>query len=187
MKTTTSTMPNDPGILLKMMAQMQAKLDSQETLIATLRHQLAVLKRSRFGSSSEKVDKQIHQLELQLEELEIHAAELPELDLGEPVEKAIPRRRKQLPEHLPREETRVEAPHACPDCEGELKHVGEDVSEILDVVPATYRVLKIVRPKFSCPCCQKMVQSEAPQRVIPKGFASAALIGQVLLDKYLDH
>jgi transposase len=187
MKTTTSPMPNDPKILQKMMAQMQAKLDSQESLIATLRHQLAVLKRSRFGRSSEQVDKQIHQLELQLEELEIHAAELPELDLGERAEKATPRRRQQLPKHLPREETHVEAPHACPDCQGELTHVGEDVSEILDVVPASYRVLKIVRPKFSCPCCQTMVQGEAPQRVIPKGFASAALIGQVLLDKYLDH
>lgn len=81
MKTTTSPMPTDPKILQKMLAHMQAKLDSQEILIATLRHQLAVLKRSRFGRSSEQVDKQIHQLELQLEELEIHAAELPPLDL----------------------------------------------------------------------------------------------------------
>ena len=110
MKTTTPPMPNDPEILQKMMAQMQAKLDSQESLIATLRHQLAVLKRSRFGRSSEQMDKQIHQLELQLEELEIHAAELPELDLGERAENATPRRRKQFPKHLPREETHVEAP-----------------------------------------------------------------------------
>jgi transposase len=57
MKMTNSLMPNDPKILQKMLAHMQAKLDSQETLIATLRHQLAVLKRSRFGCSSEQVDK----------------------------------------------------------------------------------------------------------------------------------
>jgi transposase len=187
MKTTTSPMPTELNILQKMVAHMQMKLDSQETLIATLRHQLAVLKRSRFGRSSEQMDKQIHQLELQLESLEIQVAEIPTFDLGEAAEKSTPRRRKQLPTHLPREEIHVEATHVCPDCQGDLTHVGEDISEILDVVPASYRVLKIIRPKFSCPCCQTIVQGDAPQRVIPKGFASAALISQVLLDKYLDH
>lgn len=187
MKTTTSPLPSDPAILQKMLVQMQAKINTQDTLIAALRHQLAVLKRNRFGRSSEQVDKQIHQLELQLEELEIHAAEVHSLDFGEPTEKATPRRRKQLPAHLPREEMRIEPAQSCPDCQGALKHVGEDVSEILDVVPASYRVLKIVRPKYNCPCCQTMVQSEAPQRVIPKGIASAALVSQIILDKYLDH
>jgi transposase len=147
MKTTTPPLPSDPAILQKMLVQMQTKINTQDTLIATLRHQLAVLKRNRFGRSSEQVDKQIHQLELQLEESEIHAAEVPSLDLGEPTEKATPRRRKQLPTHLPREEMRIEPAQSCPDCQGVLKHVGEDVSEILDVVPASYRVLKIVRPK----------------------------------------
>ena len=180
-------MPNDPAILQKMLVQMQAKLDTQDTLIATLRHQLAVLKRSRFGRSSEQVDKQIHQLELQLEELEIQAAEVPALALGESTTKATPRRRTQLPTHLPREALNVQAPQACPDCQGALTHVGKDVSEVLDVVPATYRVIKVIRPKFSCPCCQTMVQGAAPNRVIPKGLPSAAVVNQVILDKYLDH
>jgi hypothetical protein len=124
MKTITHSMPNDPAILQKMLVQMQAKLDTQDTLIATLRHQLAVLKRSRFGRSSEQVDKQIHQLELQLEELEIQAAEVPALELGEPSKKATPRRRTQLPTHLPREALNVQAPQACPDCQGALTYVG---------------------------------------------------------------
>ena len=187
MKTSTQSLPNDPETLQKMLVQMQAKLDTQDTLIATLRHQLAVLKRGQFGRSSEQVGKQIHQLELQLEELETTASEAPVIDMGEPVDKAKPRRRIKLPEHLPREEKLVVPPTSCPDCDGELQHIGDDISEVLDVVPASYRVIKVVRPKFSCACCQNLVQGEAPQRVIPKGLPSAAVVSQVIVDKYLDH
>ncbi len=82
---------------------------------------------------------------------------------------------------------RVEAACQCPGCQGELTHIGDDVSEMLDVVPASYRVIRIVRPKFSCQHCDTLVQGQAPERVIKKGLASAALLTQVIVDKYLDH
>jgi transposase len=66
-----------------------------------------------------------------------------------------------------------------------LTHIGDDVSEMLDVVPASYRVIRIVRPKFSCQQCDTLVQGAAPERVIKKGLASAALLTQVVVDKYL--
>jgi len=178
MKTTTNTLPDDPQTLQQMVVQMQAKLAQKETLILTLQQALLVLRRRQFGRSSEQVEKQIHQIELQLEELETQAAQTADATLPGRDKTAIPKRRISLPEHLPREERRVESPQSCPDC---------DVSEVLDVVPVSYRVIKIVRPKYSCACCHTLIQGEAPQRVIPKGLASSALLTQVMVDKYLDH
>ncbi len=187
MKMMAPTLPNDPKQLQAIILQLQETLVQQDTVIASLRHQLAVLKRARFGRSSEHLDKQIHQLELQLEELEMQTAALPKLTDGAVEEKATARRRVTLPAQLPREEKRVDAPCQCPACQGELTHIGEDVSEMLDVVPASYRVIRIVRPKFSCQHCDTLVQGQAPERVIKKGLASAALLTQVIVDKYLDH
>ncbi|WP_224215272.1 IS66 family transposase zinc-finger binding domain-containing protein [Vibrio metschnikovii] len=182
-----SPLPNDPKQLQAIILQLQETLAQQESVIATLRHQLAVLKRARFGRSSEHLDKQIHQLELQLEELEMQTAVLPALTTSAPTEKSTPRRRVTLPVQLPREELRVDAACQCPACQGQLTHIGDDVSEMLDVVPASYRVIRIIRPKFSCQHCDMLVQGAAPERVIKKGLARAALLTQVIVDKYLDH
>ena len=51
-------------------AELEAALAARDTLIDTLRHQLAQLRRMTFGQSSEKLALQIEQLELALEELE---------------------------------------------------------------------------------------------------------------------
>ncbi len=187
MKTPADTLPNDLNALKEIILKMGAQLAQQETLITTLRHQLETLKRARFGRASEQLDKQIHQLELQLEELETEVAALASSQPEPAVIPKKPRRRINLPEHLPRDERRLESACHCPDCQSELTHIGDDVSEILDVVPLTVRVIRVVRPKFSCSACSKLVQAPAPQRVIPKGLASANLLTQVMIDKYLDH
>jgi len=57
--------------------------------------------------------------------------------------------------YLPKQE-------ACPDCGGKLKHLGEDVSEILEYVPASLKVIQYIRPKLACACCDRIVQAEAP-------------------------
>lgn len=187
MKTTAFTLPNDPKQLQEIILQLQVTLAQKESVIATLRHQLSVLKRARYGRSSEHLDAQIHQLELQLEELEMQAPAAPKPNASPDKVKVKPRRRASLPEGLPREERRVEAACQCPDCQGDLTHIGDDVSEMLDVVPASYRVIRIVRPKFNCRHCNTLVQGAAPERVIKRGLPSAALITQVMVDKYLDH
>jgi transposase len=193
-KTSTSALPTDTHALQQMVLQMQAelsdnhkKLSAQDSVIDNLRHQLAVLKRARFGRSSEQVEHNIHQLELQLEELEIAQAQTTPSSSAASTAKKTPRRRITLPEHLAREEYRLDTHECCPDCQGALCHIGDDVSEILDVVPASYRVIKTVRPKYSCKACDSVVQASAPQRVINKGLPSAALLTQVMVDKYMDH
>lgn len=112
-------------------------------MITTLRHQLSVLKRARFGRSSELLDSQIHQLELQLEELEMQSAVTEKLSPGASEDKEAPRRRAALPPQLPREELRVETACQCPACQGELTHIGDDISEMLEGEPQNSE--KIVR------------------------------------------
>ena len=75
----------------------------------------------------------------------------------------------------------------CPECGGQLTHIGDDVAEVLDVLPVRFRVIKTIRPKYSCRTSETLCQAAAPERVVPKGLASANLLTKVLVDKYLDH
>ena len=96
--------------------------------------------------------------------------------------------RKPLPDHLPRD-TVVHAPEqsCCPDCGGHLKPLGEDVSEVLDYVPASFRVIRHVRPKLACGRCDTIVQAPAASRPIARGMAGPGLLAHVLVAKYCDH
>ncbi len=169
---------------------MSAQLRSRDVLIETLKLQLARLKRMKFGRSSEQLDAQIAQLEFSLEELEGNAGAapvLPAVDTPPPARKST---RKPLPDHLPREH-QVHEPHTgactCPECGGTLRVLGEDVSEVLEYVPEHWKVLKHVRPKYSCSDCQRIVQAHAPSRPIERSYAGPGLLAHVLVAKYCDH
>lgn len=168
-------------------AHLSAELSTRTAEIEHLKLVLAKLRRMQFGRRSEKLDLQIEQLELKLEDLEAEAAVA---EAQAPVEMA-PRRkaeRKPLPAHLPREE-RVLRPdlNACPDCGGKLKTLGEDVSEQLEYVPASFRVIRHVRPKLACACCDRIMQAPAASRPIERGLPGPSLLAHVLVAKYADH
>jgi transposase len=165
------------------------QLASRAAEIEHLKLLLAKLRRMQFGRSSEKVNLQIEQLELRLGELEQSRAleaDLPKVVADEPVG-ARPARRP-LPEHLRREvKTYLPQQTACPDCGGELKHLGEDVTEILEYVPERVKVIRQVRPKLACAGCDRIVQSPAPSRPIQRSIAGPGLLAHVLVSKYSDH
>ena len=166
------------------------QLLSRDNEIEHLKLLIAKLRRQQFGRKSEKLDREIEQLELRLDELEATQAEqaAPSQTPAAPLVKAAKPVRRPLPEHLPRE-TRKYPPKqtACPDCGGELKHLGEDVSEILEYIPARFKVIRQVRPKLACACCERIVQAEAPSRPIERGVAGPGLLAHVLVSKYCDH
>ena len=164
------------------------RLQSREIEIEHLTMLLAKMRRMQFGRRSEKIAQQIEQLELQLEELE-STPEPPPIVPEEPAKAARPPRpREPLPPHLPREVKRHEPEaQSCPECGGGLREVGEDVSEMIDFVPAQFRVIRHVRPKYSCSGCDRMVQMPAPSRPIARGHATAGMLAQVLVSKYADH
>ena len=68
-----------------------------------------------------------------------------------------------------------------------FKYLGEDVSEMLEYVPARFKVIRQVRPTLACACCERIVQAEAPSRPIERGIAGPGLLAHVLVSKYCDH
>jgi transposase len=107
-----------------------------------------------------------------------------------PRSRVLPFRRapRAFPAHLPRE-TVVHAPASCecPDCGGAMRPLGEDVSEMLDLVPGYFKVIRHVRPKVSCGRCARVVQQPAPSRPIDRGIAAPGLLAQIIVAKYADH
>jgi transposase len=158
-----------------------------------LKLRLARLLRERFGTSSEKLRREIEQLELLLGEAEEQVAEATP---AEPAAPAAPtpsetqRRkpaRRPLPATLPRDVVEHAAPCACPRCGGVLRPLGEDVTEVLDYVPGSFRVTRHVRPKLSCRSCEGIAQAPAPSLPIHRGLAGPGLLAHVLVAKYADH
>lgn len=156
-----------------------------------LRLQLAKARRERFGRSSERAGDLLNQLSLLLDEAAAVNPQTRGADLNKPTPKqrARPAQRQSLPEFLPREEQVLAANDSCdcPACGGTLKFLGEDVSEMLEFVPASFKVIRTVRPKLACGRCDTIVQASAPPRPIARGLAGSGLLAQVLVAKYCDH
>src|ERR1700677_497016 len=168
----------------------------RESEIEHLKLLIAKLQRMQFGRKSEKLARQIEQLELRLEDLQAKPAESASQLESQSAAPASPLlistpakpARRPLPEHLPRQTQRHEPKEsACPDCGGGLRKLGEDVSEMLEYVPASFFVVRHVRPKLSCTKCDRIVQAAAPSRPIERGVAGPGLLAHVLVSKYADH
>ncbi len=151
------------------------------------------LQRGQFGRHSERLDPD--QLQLGLEDLEQTAAAAEAAQEEVTARNGTPRaprvRRRNLgalPAHLPRIETVVDIENkTCPCCGGALHVIGEDTSEMLDLVPAQLRVKVIRRPRYGCRACEEaVVQAPAPERPITGGMATEALLAHVLVAKYAD-
>jgi len=181
----------DPAALKAMICLQHAELISHRSQIERLELLIAKLRRMQFGRSSEKVERQIEQLELKLEDLEANQAELalePPPQCSTVDRKSTPRKRRALPEHLPREvHEYLPSEESCSICKGKLKKLGEDVSEMLEYLPASFKVVRHVRPKMCCATCDRIVQVPAPSRPIDRGMAGPGLLAHVLTAKFCDH
>jgi transposase len=170
-----------------LVVEKEAELASYHDEIERLKLFVLKLQRMQFGPSSERLAHQIDQLELQLEDLETTKTAKP-LTTARPVRAAAQPARTPLPAELPREtETLSPKETGCPDCGGTLKHLGEDVSEMLEFVPGRFKVIRTVRPKLACNRCDTIVQEPAPHRPIDRGMAGPGLLAHVIVGKYCDH
>jgi transposase len=186
-------LPDDIATLKRLLIERDAEVIAARLMIEKLKLQIARLRRIQFGRRSERHDAHVAQLELLVEELETSLAEVPNTPAAEvPADQtqAAPRTppvRRPLPVHLPRQTQVHAAACACPDCGGQLKRIGEDVSEQLEFIPEHFKVIRHVRPKFACAKCSTLVQAPAPTRPIDKGLAGCGLLAHVAVSKYLDH
>lgn len=173
----TDSLPND-------LQALKALVSAQRAEIKRLKMMIAKLRRAQFGRSSERLEAMIDQLQLSLEELEVSQTKLTPPTVSPP---RTVSRRKPLPEHLPRE-IHVHQPESqCSGCGGQLRQLGEDVSEVLEYVPARFKVIRHVRPKWVCRCCEHIAQVPAPSRPIARGLAGSGLLAHVLVSKFVDH
>jgi len=180
-------LPRDIEALTALVIAQRVELESRLAEIEHLKLIVAKLKRMQFGRRSEKLDREIEQLELRLEELQIKApAVAPAVEQPKGEQTTQPAR-QGLPEHLPRERVVHEPACTCPDCGSPMRQIGEDVSEVLDYVPAHYKVIRHVRPKLACPACERIVQVPAPSRPIAGSYAGPGLLAHILVAKYCDH
>jgi transposase len=176
-------------------ANAVARESAIEAVIAHLKLQIAKLRREQYGASAERSRRLLEQMELQLEDLEADASEddlAAEIAAANttsvaPFERRRPVR-KPFPEHLPRERVVIPAPCACPACGGSrLSKLGEDVTETLEVVPRSWKVIQTVREKVSCRDCQTISQPPAPFHVVPRGWAGPSFLAMLLFEKYGQH
>lgn len=176
---------------------LQSQRDAAVGENEKLRQIVRDLQRRQYGQSSEKLNDD--QLNLLLEDLSQNVAaqdlqvEEATPDTGERQqrrrEKQPRRNQGRLPNHLEREDVVIEPEAgACPDCQGDLHVIGEDVSEQLDYVPAKLKVKRIRRPRYGCRGCESGIeQAPAPDRLLTGGIATPGLIAHVLVSKFADH
>jgi transposase len=185
----------------RLIAVRDAELYAKTLQIEHLKAQLAVLRRARFGRSSEKLDREIEQLELLIGDLEEGVAESEartEQADGETDDKKVseerakrkrskPTGRKPLPAHLPREQVTHPSQGACSCCGGTvLRRIGDDVTEVLEYVPSSFKVVQHVRPKMSCRACETIMQAPVPSLPIERGRPGPGLLAHVAVSKYAD-
>src|SRR3984957_17874063 len=187
MSNTNRALPNlealNPTELKALIVSQHELIVSRDSEIEQLKLLIAKLRRMQFGRSSEKLDRQIEPL--QQNDAEMAAAVPEEIASMDPVARSV---RRPLPAHLPREvRTHLPEQKTCPDCGGELRKLGEDVSEVLERIPSRFEVIRHVRVKLACACCDRIVQAAATSRPIERGIAGPGLLAHVLVSKYADH
>src|SRR5580765_8552946 len=178
----------------EILRQNQALLSKDEQLLwrdAEIEHLkllISKLRREQYGRSSEKLDRQIEQLELRLGELEASRANDSERSESRRDSVVARPARRPLPANLPREVRTYSPPESdCRNCGRPMKQLGEDVSEMLEYVPEHFKVIRHVRKKLVCIRCDRIVQAMAPSRPIERGIAGPGLLAHVLVSKYCDH
>jgi transposase len=176
------------------LAQAKAEAAGTEAMIAHLKLQIEKMRRALYGQKSERKERLLEQMELDLEDLQATATED---DLA--AEQAAPtttvqsftRRtpsRKPFPEHLPRERVVIPAPETCECCGSDrLAKLGESVTETLEVIPRQWKVVQTVREKVTCRCCSHITQPPAPFHAVPRAWAGPSLLAMVLSEKYGQH
>lgn len=186
------------ALLLEQLAEMKAVVRLLQGENDELkRKMLELLYRIYKGMRSERRKVDPKQLRLFMDDLIAEAIEatVKEQEAEAPQEKRRSRRngRRPLPKNLKHEREifdLCDAEKQCTGCGETMAKIGEDVTELLDYVPASFLVREIVRPKYACRCkgCRGTVKSAAlPPLPIEKGRPAPGLLAHVVTSKWADH
>ena len=189
-------LPNDPAALRQMVLGLLEQTAEQQRRLQQLQHWLEQLLRARYGPRRERINE--HQLFLFAVALVSAGREAPPAPAASAATEKTPggtEKRKghgrgALPKSLQRQ--RVvhdlgEGERQCPQCQEELKRIGEEVSERLEYVPASLVVIQEACQKYACPKGCTVVTAGKPTAPIEKGLPGPGLLAQVAVSKYGDH
>ncbi len=194
---TPDTSPTDDSVRVsrELVERLQAEIKFKQTKIEALNFEIARLKRWRFGSSSESLDTSTQAVlfdailqDTALEDLAakealqllVAASAAPRVIKGRAVRQALPANLPRIDRHYD-----LGATHCA--CGQAFKRIGEEVSEQLDCVPAQFFVLRHIRGKYACACCQTIQAAPMPAQMIDKGIPAAGLLAQIAIAKVDDH
>lgn len=189
-------LPTDLASAHAMILELHAQFHQLRGEYEDIKHQLDQMARRLYGRRSELLNPA--QLEFAFEALKAEMAELEATPAEEPpahTERTAPARpghgRRALPTNLPRERRVIEPADAeliCACCGRAKVRIGEETSQQLEYVPATFKVIETVRPKYACSKCKDGVTvALAPRSPITKGLAAPGLLAHVIVSKYADH
>jgi len=190
------------SLIKRIREEAARQLEAQaERHAAELKAAIQSLLRRYYGPRSEKFDpRQLLLFGQQIEEQPLDESSIEE-EAGEPlvtrrIKKRHPHGRQQLPDAL----ERIEIEHdlepeekACPACGCERCRIGAEISEQLEYFPASFKVLKHIRPKYACGKCDSEgyspnIQAAAkPAQPIDKGLPGPSLLAYVVTSKLADH
>lgn len=177
---------------------IEAKIEEHQSEIRDYRQQIEFLqealclaRRQKFAVRSEKYPGLQSELFNEAEVLAPKPATGEEKSISIPGHTRLQPKRKPLPDDLPRIEVLIDLPEAekiCVKDGSPLKAIGADVSEKAEYVPAKATVIRTIRPKYLCPCCQDPVIKIAPmpECILPKSNAASGLLAFIATSKYVD-
>ena len=187
-------LPSDVGALRQMVIGLLAELDAKDRRLQQVQHWLEQLLRHRYGQKRERVDE--NQLFLFAAELAHAGKEAPPAPQTEATfakseaSKSKGHGRQALPKSLERRRVVYdlnEHERQCPQCQGDLKRIGEESSEQLEYVPASFHVIEEACQKYACVKGCTVVTAAKPMAPIEKGLPGPGLLAQVAVSKYGDH
>lgn len=215
-------LPDDPALLKQIIAERDRALLEREqahrielqqavesavavaiksAVKAAVEATTAALLKRFYGPKNETFDpRQLLLFGERIDQLPLDKAKLAEETGEEVVTRRVQKKHKHgrnpLPDHLPRieiEHDLSETDKLCPCC-GELRcRIGQEISEQLEYLPASFKVLRHIRPKYACRACDaagnspNIAAKQKPPQPIDKGLAGPGLLAYVAVSKFGDH
>jgi len=165
-------------------------IEQKNHYILQLEEALKQQRQKLFGASSEKISTDQYGLFNEAEAIEETVE--PEENLVTTVASHTRQKKPRIsiPDDYPREEIVYdldESEKTCPHDGAELKIIGSDNHEQLDIIPAQVKVIRHKRLKYACPCChQHIATAKKPKQPIEKSIASPGLLALIATQKYCD-
>ena len=211
--TRVAELPDDPALLKRLLVDQHVLIDRIRAeaadqlealrlrMEAEKKAEIEAILRRFYGPKSERFDpRQLLLFGVRVDAMPLDEPSVAE-EAGEPlVTRRVGNRhqhgRQQLPDHLPRieiEHDLADAEKPCPCCGEMRQRISREVSEQLEYLPASFKVLRHVRHTYACKRCEttavdpQIATAAKPPQPIDKGLAGPGLLAYVITSKLGDH